>query len=101
MTKRTHTKDLKFKVAIEAIKGDLTIAQIVSHYGVAESLVHKWRKQMMDQGANIFAATGIDGSAQHAEQQIKHMQAKIGELTLEKDFLESALFKSAKRSAGK
>ena len=101
MKKRIHSKELKFKVAIEAIKGELTIAQIVSQYGVAESLVHKWRKQLMDQGTHVFSPNGIESSPQHTEQQMKHMQAKIGELTLANDFLEQALFKSPKRSAGK
>lgn len=101
MKKRTHSKELKFKVALEAIKGDLTIAQIVSQYGVAESLIHKWRKQVLDQGSNLFSPQGIKGSLQHHEHHIKHMQAKIGELTLANDFLEQALFKSGKRSVGK
>jgi transposase len=101
MKKRIHSKELKFKVAIEAIKGDLTIAQIISQYGVAESLIHKWRKQLIEQGSNVFLPQGIEGSPQHTEQQIKHMQAKIGELALANDFLEQALFKSGKRSVGK
>jgi transposase len=47
-------KDFKFKVALEAIRGDLTIAQIVSKYQVEESLVHKWKKQLLDSGGDIF-----------------------------------------------
>ncbi len=45
--RKTHNKDCKFKVALEAIRGDLTIAQIVSKYQVAEALVHKWKKQLI------------------------------------------------------
>ena len=45
--RKTYNKDFKFKVALEAIRGDLTIAQIVSKYQVAESLVHKWKKQLI------------------------------------------------------
>jgi len=52
--RKTHNKDFKFKVALEAIRGDLTIAQIVSKYQVAESLVHKWKKQLLDSGGEIF-----------------------------------------------
>lgn len=52
--RKTHNKDFKFKVAIEAIRGDLTIAQIVSKYQVAESLVHRWKKQLVDFGGDIF-----------------------------------------------
>lgn len=52
--RKTHNKDFKFKVALEAMRGDLTIAQIVSKYQVAESLVHKWKKQLLDSGGDIF-----------------------------------------------
>ena len=44
---KTHNQDFKFNVALEAIRGDLTITQIVSKYQVAESLVHKWKKQLI------------------------------------------------------
>ena len=47
--RKTHNKDFKFKVALEAIRGDLTIAQIVSKYQVAESLVHKWKSNCLIQ----------------------------------------------------
>ncbi len=49
--RKKHNKEFKFKVALEAVKGDLTIAQIVSTYQVAESLVHRWRKQLLDEKA--------------------------------------------------
>ncbi|WP_338453600.1 IS3 family transposase domain protein [Candidatus Bealeia paramacronuclearis] len=52
--RKTHSKDCKFKVALEAIRGDMTIAQIVSKYQVADSLVHKWKKQLLSEGAEIF-----------------------------------------------
>jgi transposase len=52
--RKTYSKDFKFKVAIEAIRGDMTIAQLVSRFQVAESLIHKWRKQLLDQGCDVF-----------------------------------------------
>jgi len=45
--RKTHNKDFKFKVALEAIRSDLKIVQIVSKYQVAESLVYKWKKQLI------------------------------------------------------
>ena len=50
MKRRKHTKEFKFKVAIEAIRGDMTIAQMVSKYQVSDGLIHKWRRQLLDQG---------------------------------------------------
>jgi len=89
--RKVHNKDFKFKVALEAIRGDLTIAQIVSRYQVAESLVHRWKKQLLDLGGNIFESQ--KSSNQNMSVDVEKLHAKIGQLTLEKDFLESALLK--------
>lgn len=89
--RKIHSKDFKFKVALEAVQGDLTIAQIVSKYQIAESLIHRWKKQLLDQGDKIFEANSQDNSVGLAE--IEKLHAKIGKLTLEKDFLEFALLK--------
>lgn len=98
--RKTHSKDFKFKVALEALKGDLTIAEIISTYQVAESLVHRWKKQLLDQGGDIFTK-----ERRHVEQEassdIEKLHAKIGKLMLERDFLEDALLKGPHRSAKK
>jgi len=90
--RKTHSKELKLKVAIEGIRGDLTIAQIVSKYQVAESLVHRWKKQLLECGGDIFE--NKKEGALDASGDIEKLHAKIGKLTLERDFLESALLKS-------
>ena len=96
--RKTHPKDFKFKVAIEAMKGDLTIAQLVSKYQVAESLIHRWRKQLMDMGATIFDGKQAAKVPEPCED-IDRLHATIGKLKVENDFLERALFQSKKRSA--
>ena len=88
--RKTHNKKFKFKVALEAVKGDLTIAQILSTYQVAESLVHRWRRQLLDQGTTVFTKDPC-GHKEKASTDIDKLHAKIGKLTLERDFLESAL----------
>jgi transposase len=98
--RKTHNKEFKFKVALEAIKGDLTIAQIVSTYQVAESLVHRWRKQLLDQGNEIFTKD-LRGQEEKASLDVEKLHAKIGKLTLERDFLEDALLKVPGKSAKK
>lgn len=87
--RKVHGKELKFKVALEAIRGDMTIAQIVSKYGIAESLVFRWKKQLLEQGADVFGSV----SKPSPTQDLKELHAKIGQLTLERDFLEQALNK--------
>ena len=98
--RKTHNKEFKFKVALEAIKGDLTIAQIVSTYQVAESLVHRWRKQLLDQGNEIFTKDALCAQTK-ASSDVEKLHAKIGKLTLERDFLEDALLKVPGKSAKK
>lgn len=46
--RKTHSKSVKFKVALEAIRGDMTLAQIVSKYQIASSLVHRWKSQLLE-----------------------------------------------------
>lgn len=89
--RKTHSKDFKFKVAIEALRGDMTIAQIVSKYQVADSLVHKWKKQILSEGAEVFERSQDPMVMSH---DVEKLHAKIGKLTLELDFLETALLKS-------
>jgi transposase len=90
--RKTYSKDFKFKVAIEAIRGDMTIAQLVSRFQVAESLIHKWRKQLLDQGCDVFDGKGFSKDSL-ASVDVDKLHAKIGQLTLERDFLERALSK--------
>ena len=90
--RKTYSKDFKFKVAIEAIRGDMTIAQLVSRFQVAESLIHKWRKQVLDQGSDVFDGKGSSKETL-ATVDVEKLHAKIGQLTLERDFLERALSK--------
>lgn len=94
MIRRQHSKDLKFKVALEAIRGDLTIAQIVSKYGVGESLVHRWKKQLLDQGSDIFSKDlDLIKNSSASIYDLEKLHATIGRLKLENDFLEQALSK--------
>lgn len=91
--RKQHKKELKFKVAVEAIRGDLTIAQIVSKYQIAESLVHKWKKQLLDQGANVYSKDRKDTQHDMSSGDLEKLHATIGRLKLENDFLEKALSK--------
>ena len=60
MNKKTsYTNEFKFKVAIEAIRGQKTIPQLVQEFNVASSLISKWKKQVLDTGASVFANSTI------------------------------------------
>ena len=95
--RRTHTPAFKAKVALAAIKGEMTLAQLAEHFDVHPNQITQWNRQLLDGAITIF---GSDArvAAQRAVD-VKTLHAKIGELTLENDFLEGALSKAGLLSA--
>jgi len=92
-TRRNHSSDFKAKVALAAIKGDRTIAQLSDQFGVHVSQIAAWKEQLQAGAADVFGpANGAAPSAPAVD--VKSLHAKIGELTLENDFLEGALSKA-------
>ena len=96
--RRNHSAAFKAKVAIAAIKGERTIAQVAEHFDVHPNQVTSWKTQLEGAAAGVF--DGGSGSAPVAPSiDVKQLHAKIGELTLENDFLEGALTKAGLLSA--
>ena len=96
--RRNHSAVLKAKVALAAIKGDRTLAQLAEQFDVHPNQVTTWKAQLEGGAADVFAAGGGRASAEPAVD-VKSLHAKIGELTLENDFLEGALTKAGLLSA--
>ena len=96
-TRRNHSPAFKAKVALAAIKGDKTIAQLSDQHGVHVSQITAWKEQLQTSAANVFGPGGASPAAPPID--IKALHAKIGELTLENDFLEGALGKAGLLSA--
>ena len=94
--RRNHTPAFKAKVAIAAIKGDRTLAELAEQFDVHPNQITKWKAQLEGGAADVFGPD--DGAAQPAVD-VKSLHAKIGELTLENDFLEGALSKAGLLSA--
>jgi transposase len=94
--RRNHSAAFKAKVAIAAIKGERTIAQVAEHFDVHPNQVTTWKAQLEVGAADVF--DGGNGSAPPTVD-VKALHAKIGELTLENDFLEGALTKAGLLSA--
>ena len=99
-TRRTHSPDFKAKVALAAIKGDRTIAQLSDQHGVHVSQITAWKDQLLAGAADVFG-TGAPTKSATPPVDVKSLHAKIGELTLENDFLEGALSKAGLLSAKK
>ena len=97
-TRRNHLPAFKAKVALAAMKGERTIAQLADQYDVHVSQITTWKEQLQEGAADVFGA-GAGGKPSTPEVDIKSLHAKIGELTLENDFLENALSKAGLLSA--
>ena len=95
--RRTHTPAFKAKVALAAIKGDRTLAQLAEQFDVHPNQITSWKAQLESGAADVFGPGG-SGPVQPAVD-VKALHAKIGELTLENDFLEGALTKAGLLSA--
>ena len=91
-TRRNHSADFKAKVALAALKGDKTIAQLSDQHGVHVSQITAWKDQLQASAANVFGPGGTAPAVPTID--VKSLHAKIGELTLENDFLEGALSKA-------
>lgn len=85
MKKSPHTAEFKFKVGLEAIKGNKTTAELCSEYGVVSSQIFKWKNAILDQGVNVFKSTT---SPAQDHDMIDKLHATIGRLKVENDFLE-------------
>jgi transposase-like protein len=97
-SRRNHSPDFKAKVALAAIRGDRTVAQLAEQHGVHPSQITAWKEQLQANAANVFGPGGNSASAAPPVD-VKALHAKIGELTLENDFLEGALTKAGLLSA--
>ena len=76
-------------MALDAIKCEKTLAQLAAHYDVHANQITSWKAQLLEQAAGIFGAGAVEGAADR--ERIRELHAKIGELTVERDFLDSAL----------
>jgi len=94
--RRNHTPAFKAKVAIAAIKGDRTLAELAEQFDVHPNQITTWKAQLESGAADVF---GSSKEAAVPLVDVKSLHAKIGELTLENDFLEGALTKAGLLSA--
>ena len=89
--KNIYSPSFKKQVALEAIKGDKTIAQIASEYKVLPARIHLWRKQLLSSCEQVFidelpGDKIITKQLLEKDQQIESLQKKVGELTMANDF---------------
>lgn len=94
--RRNHSPAFKSKVALAAIKGEQTITELSQKFDVHPNQITQWKSQLLEQASTVFEQ---GGTSKEPSVDVKTLHAKIGKLTLENDFLESALTKAGLLSA--
>ena len=88
--RRRFTSDFKAKVALEALRGDKTIQEIAVKHKVHPNQVSTWKRQAMD-GLGAVFSNGADKARVEHDVEVHDLHAKIGQLTVERDFLAKGL----------
>ncbi len=86
-TRNHHTPAFKAKVALAALREQDTVAVLARRYGVHPGQIHKWKKQLLEQATAVFERDTAGADTAREEELLK----KIGELTVERDFLSNGL----------
>ena len=97
-SRRNHSAAFKAKVALAAVQGEATLAELAERFDVHPNQITQWKNQLLERAAEVFAS-GTPAAAEGPS--LKELHAKIGQLALENDFLARAVGKldglSAKR----
>ena len=90
--KRTrYSAEFKAKVALEALGGELTTAQMAAKHGIHQTMVGEWKRQAVEGMAGVFSGkSAAQESAKASEAEVEKLHAKIGQLVVERDFLAKA-----------
>ncbi|GAB5497688.1 MAG: hypothetical protein Phyf2KO_27680 [Phycisphaerales bacterium] len=91
MSKRKqHAPEFKAKVALEALKGEETAAELASRFGVHPTMIHQWKRALLEGASGVFERGSLK-KPEMDEEQVKELHAKIGELAVANSFLERKL----------
>ena len=84
-----HKPEFKARVALEAIKGEMTMAQMIKKFDVQQPQITQWKKQLLSNAGTAFDKS--EKASEDTEKTVLELHAKIGQLTMENDFLERGL----------
>ena len=87
--RRNHSPAFKAKVALASVSGDRTLAELAEQFDVHPNQIQDWKKRLVDGAENMFGGNAVE--AQHTEREMEKLHAKVGQLTMENDFLSKFL----------
>lgn len=93
--RRNHAPAFKAKVALEALKGEQTLVELAERYQVHPNQITEWKKQLLEHAEDVFSKDRKPDQ----ELNVKDLHAKIGQLSMENDFLSKALGRIGDTSA--
>ena len=90
--RRNHSPAFKAKVALAAVRGEKTMTELAEQFDVHPNQISTWREQLLQGAGDVFGLEKPEAAAPAVD--VKSLHAKIGQLTLENDFLSGALGKA-------
>jgi len=93
--RRNHSPAFKAKVALDALRGEATVVQLAERYDVHPNHITAWKQQLLERAAEVFGGVA---QAPDSERRVRGLHEKIGELTVERDFLANALGRAPGRN---
>ncbi len=84
--RKRYSAEFKARVALEALRGELTVSQLATKHGVHQTLIGDWKRQALDGLVTVFSGKA-DAKEGMREEDVEKLHAKIGQLVVERDFL--------------
>jgi transposase len=99
MSRRKHSSGFKAQIALEAVRGEMTVAELAKKYQVHPGQVQAWKAEALSKFEGIFERGG--GGEVKSDTQVAVLERKVGQLTIENDFLKKSWSGYLKRNGGK
>jgi transposase len=90
-TRMKHTPEFKAKVAIAALRENATVPELAKQFGLNPNQIYTWKREFIENAARAFMNGGVSKSEGHGVEREEQLLKKIGELTVERDFLAKGL----------